>query len=92
MKKEKPVSKEEFLKALNECKKCYLKKPRSWQKVWYWWEIDKKDPTERWFMNVYKSEKKGRDEFDKSSWITARDLDVWLNHAEREGYNYYIHE
>ena len=86
------VSKEDFLKALNEGKKCYLRKPRSWQKVWYWWEIDKKDPTERWFMNVYRADKKGKENFDHSSWITAKDLDTWLNHAEREGYKYYIHE
>ena len=86
------VSKEDFLKALDKGKKCYLRKPRSWQKVWYWWEIDKKDPTERWFMNIYRSDKKGKENFEQSSWIIAKDLDTWLNHAEREGYKYYIHE
>jgi len=86
------VSKEDFLNALDKGKKCYLRKPRSWQKVWYWWEIDKKDPTERWFMNIYRSDKKGKENFDQSNWITAKDLDTWLNHAEREGYKYYIHE
>jgi len=86
------VSKKNFLKALDEGKKCYLRKPRSWQKVWYWWEINKKDPTERWFMNICLSNKRGKETFDKSSWITAKELDTWLNHAEREGYKYYIHE
>jgi hypothetical protein len=92
MKKDSPISKEEFLKALDEGKKCYLKKPRSWQRVWYWWEIDKKDPDERWFMNIYRSEKKGDNDFSNSSWITAKDLDMWLSHAEREGYKYYTNE
>lgn len=92
MKKTKAVDREKFLKALNEGKKCYLKKPRSWQKVWYWWEIDKKNPDERWFMNIYKSEKGGGSNFKNPSWIIAKDLDVWLSYAENNGYKYYISE
>ena len=45
----KPLTKEQFLEALCKGKKGYAQKPKSWQKVWYWWE-DNKDP---WFMNVY---------------------------------------
>jgi len=50
----KPITKEEFLSALDKGKKGYLQKPKSWQKIWYWWEDE-----DHWFMNVYKEEKKG---------------------------------
>lgn len=91
MSKVNPISKEKFTDALNQGKKCYLKKPRSWQKIWFWWEIDKEDPEERWFMNVSREERK-KDPFENSSWITAKDLGGWLDMYERKGYQYYIHE
>ena len=37
----------EFMKALNKGNTCYLRKPRSWQKIYFWWE----DNNEQWFMN-----------------------------------------
>ena len=37
----------EFMNSLNEGNTCYLRKPRSWQKIYFWWE----DNNEQWFMN-----------------------------------------
>jgi len=83
-----PVSKEEFLIGLAKGKKGYLQKPKSWQKIWYWWE----DISDMWFMNVYKEEKRGSSGPGKGSWIIAKDLDHWLDMDERSGYKFYIHE
>lgn len=83
-----PVTKEQFLEALGKGKKCYTQKPKSWQKIWYWWE----DPSEMWFMNVYKEEKKNSLGPGKGSWIIAKDLDLWLDMDERSGHKFYIHE
>ena len=66
-----------------------MKKPKSWQKVWFWWEKLKDDPKEQWFMNIARSNRKG---IDSSSWITANDVENILNFMERDGYKYYIDE
>ena len=44
--KNKEVTFEQFVAHLNAGNKGYMKKPRSWQKCWFWWE-DK----EQWFLN-----------------------------------------
>ena len=62
------LTKEKFLIALDKGKKGYAQKPKSWQKIWYWWE----DHSDAWFMNVYKEEKKGSLLFKNSSWIYWR--------------------
>lgn len=81
------VNKKKFIKALSEWKRCYMKKPKSWQKVWFWWEYDKNSPNEQWFMNIAKSTRSG---IDESFWIIAKNLDMWIDQMEREGYKYYI--
>lgn len=83
------TSNEDYLKALSMWKKCYIKKPKSWQKVWMWWEKDKNDPKKQWFMNIARSSRNGVNE---SSWITANDVVDWLDYMERNGYKYYINE
>jgi hypothetical protein len=88
----KHTSKENFLNALSKWKKCYMKKPKSWQKVWLWWEKSKYDPKEQWFMNVAMSTKKGKDTKEDSVWFTADNINAWLDYMERQGYNYYTNE
>jgi hypothetical protein len=87
--KAKELTKEEFIKALFKWNRCYLKKPKSWQKIWMWWEKDKNDPKERWFMNVAVSTRTG---IEESSWITAKQLEDWLDYRERQGYKFYADE
>ena len=45
-KKEKDITYKQFVDYLNGGNRGYMKKPRSWQKCWFWWE-DK----EQWFLN-----------------------------------------
>lgn len=83
------ITKKDYLKALSKWKKCYMKKPKSWQKVWMWWEKDKNEPKEQWFMNIARSSKTS---IDESVWISAKDIEHWIDHMEREGYKYYANE
>jgi hypothetical protein len=87
--KAKDITKAEFMKALSKWKRGYMKKPKSWQKVWLWWEKDKNDPKEQWFMNVARSTRTG---IEESSWIIAKDIEHWIGAMEREGYKYHIDE
>lgn len=83
------VTREEFMKALSNRKRCYIKKPKSWQKIWMWWEPDKNDPNEKWFMNIARASK---NEIEESVWIIAKNIDHWIGYMEREGYKYYVNE
>lgn len=87
--KTKNISRDEFLKALFKHTRCYMKKPRSWQKVWFWWEIDKENPKEFWFMNIAISTRQG---IQNSSFIISKDVDSRLDLMESKGYKYYIDE
>jgi hypothetical protein len=87
--KSKTIDRKVFIKELSKWNKCYMKKPKSWQKVWFWWERLKDDPKEQWFMNVARSNRKG---IDPSSWVTANDIEDIFNFMERDGYKYYIDE
>ena len=86
--KNKEVTFEQFVAHLNAGNKGFMKKPRSWQKCWFWWE-DK----DQWFLNkAYDQRKDGVVEPEPSAWITANDLPNHLPFMERQGYKYYIHE
>jgi hypothetical protein len=87
--KTKEITKEEFIKILSKWKRGYLKKPKSWQRIWMWWEKDKSDPKEQWFMNVAVSTRTG---IEESTWITAKQLSDWLDYKERQGYKFYADE
>jgi len=87
--KVKNVTREEYMKALSKWQRCYMKKPKSWQKVWMWWEKDKNDPKEQWFMNIARSTRTG---IEESVWITAKDVEHWIGYMDREGYKYHIDE
>jgi hypothetical protein len=79
---------DEFLNHLNEGNKGYMKKPRSWQRCWFWWE-DK----ERWFLNkAYDKRKNGKVEPEESVWITAKDMEHQCSFLERQGYKYFKDE
>ena len=89
MKKKSNVTYEEFLNHLNEGNKCYMKKPKSWQKCWFWWESKK----EKWFLNkAYDKREGGKVEPEPSVWITAKQMESHLDFMERQGYKYHIHE
>ena len=66
-----------------------MKKPKSWQKVWFWWE-DKKD---KWFLNkAFDKRSGGRVEPEPSVWITANQMPSHLDFMERQGYKYHTDE
>lgn len=83
------MTKAEFMKGLSKWKRGYMQKPKSWQKVWLWWEKNKDDPKEQWFMNIARSTKTG---IEESSWIIAKNIEHWIDVMERDGYKYYIDE
>mgnify|MGYP003120910135 CR=1 FL=1 len=86
--KDKDITYDQFVSHLNAGNKGYMKKPRSWQKCWFWWE-DK----DQWFLNkAYDQRKDGVVQPEESSWITANDLPNHLPFMERKGYKYYIDE
>jgi len=87
--KPKEITLKEFLKALSKWKRGYMKKPRSWQKIWFWWEPNKLDPKEQWFMNIARST---RDGMEDSVWVNANNIEHRLSCLEREGYKYHIDE
>lgn len=88
MKKANDKSYDEFIAALNKGKRVFMKKPRSWQGVWFWWE-DK----DQWFLNkAYDKRTAGKVEPEESAWITAKDMEQHFNYLERQGYKYYIDE
>ncbi len=84
--KAKEITKDEFLKMLSKWEHGYIKKPKSWQKIWLWWERNKNDPKEQWFMNIAKSTRTG---IEESAWITAKQFNERMEFMEGQGYKYY---
>ena len=80
-------NKTDFLKILSKNKKCYMQKPRSWQRIWFWYEILPYDKKEQWFMNISKGTK---DKIPESIWMVPHTVNVWIDGLERKGYKYYI--
>ena len=83
------IKRKEFLKILSQWKKAYIRKPRSWQKIWLWWEKLDSHPDEQWFMNISKTSRNGK---EPPVWVIATDLNHWLDAYERDGYKYYYDE
>jgi hypothetical protein len=76
------------MKSLKEGNTCFLKKPRSWQKIYFWWE-----DAEQWFMNkVYDARIDGsvKPDYGKGVWIIAKDLHLHLDSMDKQGYKYYL--
>jgi hypothetical protein len=88
-KNKKDITYEEFINHMNEGNKVYMKKPRSWQKIWFGWESKR----EKWFLNkAYDKRQDGKVERENSVWITAKDMQSHMDHLIRQGYKYYIDE
>ncbi len=92
MDKPKEITKEEFLKEFATGKvKCYVKKPRSWKRTHIWWETNARNK-ELWFINIADDVRvKGKGtKIENSVLIIHKDLQLWANIWEREGYKFYI--
>lgn len=88
-KNKKDITYNEFINHMNEGNKVYMKKPRSWQKVWFWWESKR----EKWFLNkAYDKREDGKVITESSVWITAKQMETHLDFMFRQGYKYYIDE
>jgi len=71
---------------LNQNKKIFLKKPKSWQRIYLWWE-----DSEHWFLNKAATKRSnGGLKLEESVWITSNDLDKFISFAVRQGYEIYV--
>jgi|TARA_B110000483_G_scaffold198482_1_gene237705 hypothetical protein len=85
----KDITYKQFVAHLDKGNKTYVKKPKSWQKVWFWWE-SKKD---KWFLNkAYEKREDGCIVKEPSVFITAKQMESHLGFMERQGYKYHIDE
>ena len=83
---DKKIEKSKVRDFLDQDTRVYLKKPKSWQRIYLWWENN-----DRWFLNKAYSKKSKNDlQLEKSVWITMNDLDSFILFAVREGYEIYI--
>jgi hypothetical protein len=83
------ITYKQFIAHMDKGNKVYMKKSKSWQKVWFWWE-SKRD---KWFLNkAHDKREDGRVITEKSVWITAKQMESHLNFMERQGYKYHIDE
>jgi|TARA_R110000822_G_scaffold105783_1_gene233666 hypothetical protein len=85
----KDITYKQFVAHLDKGNRGYMKKPKSWQKVWFWWQ-SKKD---KWFLNkAFDKRNGGKVTTEASSWITAKDMESHLSFFNRQGYKYHIDE
>ena len=85
----KDITYKQFIAHMDKGNKVYMKKPRSWQKVWFWWESKK----EKWFLNkAFDKREDGRVEPEPTVWITAKQMESHMDHMSRQGYKYHIDE
>lgn len=82
----KKIQESEVRTFLDQDKKIYLKRPKSWQRIYLWWE-----DSERWFLNkAYTKRTKGGFKLDESVWINTNGLDSFISFAVRQGYEIYV--
>ena len=85
----KDITYKQFVTHLNKGNKGYMKKPKSWQKIWFWWQSKK----EKWFLNkAYDKRQGGKIIIEPSVWITAAQMEDLLDFMERQGYKYNVDE
>jgi len=83
---DKKITEDQVRDFLNQDKKIYLKKSKSWQRIYLWWEDD-----ERWFLNkAYTKRVKGGFKLEESVWINSNGLDSFISFAVRQGYEIYV--
>jgi len=85
----KDITYDEFKAHMDKGNKVYMKKPKSWQKIWFWWESKK----EKWFLNKAAEKRAGGKVITEGSvWITAKQMKDHMDFMFRQGYKYYIDE
>tara|TARA_R100001460_G_scaffold29040_7_gene57894 strand:+ start:3321 stop:3584 length:264 start_codon:yes stop_codon:yes gene_type:complete len=85
----KEISKKDFIAEIKDGKKPFLRKPRSWQKCYFWME-SKRDP---WFVNkAFTKRVKGNISTQKSTWITTKEISEHFDYYVSLGYKAYSHE
>ena len=85
----KDITYDEFKAHMDKGNKVYMKKPKSWQKIWFWWESKK----EKWFLNKAVEKRAGGKVITEGSvWITAKQIEDHTDFMFRQGYKYYIDE
>lgn len=83
------ITYKQFVTHMDKGNKVYMQKPKSWQKIWFWWESKR----EKWFLNKAHDKREGsRVIVEKSVWITAEQMESDLKFMERRGYKYHIGE
>ena len=83
------ITYKQFIAHMDKGNKVYMQKPKSWQKIWFWWESKR----EKWFLNkAYDKREDGRVITDNSVWLTAKQMESHLKFMERRGYKYQIDE
>jgi hypothetical protein len=83
------ITYKQFIAHMNKGNKVYIRKPKSWQKIWFWWESKK----EKWFLNKAFEEREGGKVIRGGAvWITAAQMDSHFDFMERQGYRYHIDE
>lgn len=92
MSNDKSISKKQFKKEFLKGKSGYIKKPKSWKRIHIWWEP--MEDNEQWFINIASDIRKNGEglKIEDSNWITAKNLDIWLNGWDREKYKFYLNE
>ena len=83
------ITYKQFIAHMDKGNKVYMQKPRSWQKIWFWWESKR----EKWFLNKAADKREdGQVVIEKSVWMTAEQMEPYLSFMERQGYKYHIDE
>jgi hypothetical protein len=85
----KDITYKQFVAHMDKGNKVYMQKPKSWQKIWFWWESKR----EKWFLNkAFDKRVGGRVIIENSAWITAAQMESHLSFMVRQGYKYHIDE
>ena len=83
------ITYKQFVTHMDKGNKVYMQKPKSWQKIWFWWESKR----EKWFLNRAADKRvDGRVIIENSVWITANQMETHLSFMARQGYKYHIDE
>lgn len=82
------ITQHDFLEKLKGGDVCYMQKKSAASRILFWWEIDKSDPTDLWFMNVLRSGNAKSNE--RPVFIVKPDLNAYIESLVKDGYNFYL--